>query len=88
MGKRPPRDKVLTPDQFPSQAMRLWGRCAPAPGSHATFITSCTLVTKCSWFGRFGRKSQIWGGGGWSGEGKELGVNHIMTFLIGTEFTI
>lgn len=46
MGKRPLRDKVVTPDQFPSQAMRLWGRSAPALGSHAMVISSCTLVTK------------------------------------------
>lgn len=64
MGKRPPRDKAVTPDQFPSQAMRLWGRCAPAPGSHAIVINSYTLVTKPSWFGRFGRKCSLGKRGG------------------------
>ena len=63
-GKRPLRDKVVTPDQFPSQAMRLWGRCAPALGSHAVVISSCALVTKPSWFGRFGRKCSLAGGRG------------------------
>ena len=63
-GKRPLRDKVVTPDLFPSQAMRLWGRCAPALGSHAVVISSCALVTKPSGFGRFGRKCSLAGGRG------------------------